>query len=63
MANTIRLTALDGSPVEFVDEPIGSGAMKEAFFTPDKKHVVCFFFQPQDTNTRERLKNIVGRYR
>ncbi len=63
MSKTIRLTALDGSTVEFVDEPIGSGSMKEAFFTPDRKHVVCFFFKPQDANTRERLKNIVGNYR
>ncbi len=63
MSKTIRLTALDGTPVEFVDEPIGSGAMKEAFFSPDKKKVVCFFFKPQDSNTRARLKDIVGSYR
>ena len=33
MAQTIRLTATDGSTVEFVDEVIGSGAMKDVYLT------------------------------
>ena len=63
MANIVRLTALDGTAVEFLDEAFGSGAMKEAYFSPDHKRVVCFFRTAQDSNTRERLKNIVGIYR
>lgn len=63
MPNTVHLTALDGTIVEFIDEPFGSGSMKEAYFSPDRKKVVCFFIKPQDSNTRERLKTIVGAYR
>ena len=48
MAQTIRLTATDGTPVEFIDEVIGSGAMKDVYFSPDKSYVVGFFRTPQD---------------
>lgn len=48
MAQTIKLTATDGTPVEFVDEVIGSGAMKDVYFGPDKSYVVGFFRTPQD---------------
>ena len=63
MAQTIRLTATDGTPVEFVDEVIGSGAMKDVYFSPDKSYVVGFFRTPQDANARDRLNNITGVYR
>lgn len=42
MANTITLKATDGSTVQFVDEVIGSGAMKDVYFSPDKSYVVGF---------------------
>ena len=38
MAQLIKLTAMDGSPVEFMDEVIGSGAMKDVYFSPDKSY-------------------------
>ena len=63
MAQTIRLTATDGSTVEFVDEVIGSGAMKDVYFSPDKSYVVGFFRTPQDANAKDRLNNITGVYR
>lgn len=63
MANIIKLKALDGSMVEFVDEMIGSGAMKDVYFSPDKSYVVGFFRQKQDANSKDRLQNIVGKYR
>lgn len=63
MSKTIRLTATDGSTVEFVDEIMGSGSMKDVYFSPDRKYVVCFYRQKQDANSRDRLQNIVGRYR
>lgn len=62
MAQTIRLTASDGSIVEFVDEVIGSGAMKDVYFSPDKSYVVGFFRTRQDYNTKERLSTITGLY-
>lgn len=60
---TVRLTATDGSTVEFVDEVIGSGAMKDVYFSPDKSYVVGFFREKQDANSKDRLQNIVGVYR
>ena len=63
MSNIIRVKASDGSDVEFVDEIIGSGAMKDVYFSPDKSYVVGFFRQPQDPNSKDRLENITGIYR
>lgn len=63
MAKTIRLNAKDGSQVEFVDEIIGSGGMKDVYFSPDKSYVVAFFRDRQDFNSIDRLQNITGRYR
>lgn len=63
MAQTVKLTASDGTTVEFVDEIIGSGAMKDVYFSPDKTYVVGFFRKPQDVNAKDRLQNIVGKYR
>jgi serine/threonine protein kinase len=63
MANTIRINATDGSQVEFVDEMIGSGGMKDVFFSPDKTYVVAFFRDKQDHNAKDRLQNITGKYR
>lgn len=63
MANKITLTASDGSIVEFMDEVIGSGAMKDVYFSPNKKYVVGFFRTKQDANSKDRLQNIVGTYR
>ncbi|MDE7413019.1 MAG: kinase [Muribaculaceae bacterium] len=63
MSKIVKLKAADGSQVEFVDEVIGSGAMKDVYFSPDKKYVVGFFREPQDANAKDRLQNIVGTYR
>jgi len=59
----IKLKASDGSPVEFVDKIIGSGGMKDVYFSPDKSYVVAFFRDKQDATAKDRLENIVGRYR
>lgn len=63
MSKVVKLKATDGSTVEFVDEIIGSGAMKDVYFSPDKSYVVGFFRTPQDANAKDRLQNIVGKYR
>ena len=57
MAKTISITASDGTTVQFVDEVIGSGAMKDVYFSPDKKYVVGFFRNKQDVQSKDRLKN------
>jgi serine/threonine protein kinase len=63
MANTIRLKALDNSDIEYVDSIIGSGAMKNVYFSPDKSYVVAFFKTKQDYNARERLRLLTTEYR
>ena len=59
----IKLTALDGAAVEYVDEIIGSGGMKDVYFSPNKSYVVAFFRDKQDANAKDRLLNLVGTYR
>ncbi|MEO8360071.1 MAG: lipopolysaccharide kinase InaA family protein [Vicinamibacteria bacterium] len=59
----IKLTTLDGVPVEFVDQIIGSGAMKDVYFSPDRSYVVAFFRQKQDYQARDRIIQIAGRFR
>ena len=63
MPQTIKLTAKDGSTVEFVNEVKGSGAMKDVYFSPDKSYVVGFFRTKLDANSKARLEDITGRYR
>lgn len=63
MPQVITSTTLDGQAVEFVDEIIGSGAMKEVYFAPDRSYVVAFYKTPQDFQARDRLRMITGSYR
>ena len=46
-----------------MDEIIGSGAMKDVYFAPDKSYVICFYKTKQDYQARERLEMITGKYR
>jgi serine/threonine protein kinase len=48
---------------QFVDngEPM-RGGMKDVYFSPDKSYVVAFYRDPQDYNSKERLKKIVTQY-
>lgn len=59
----VTVEAVDHSIVAFVDEVIGSGAMKDVYFSPDKSYVVGFFRQPLDVNAKDRLAHITGVYR
>ena len=52
-----------GMTYTYVDEVIGSGGMKDVYFSPDKKYVVAFFRDRPDATGMNRLKNIVDRYR
>jgi serine/threonine protein kinase len=63
MAKVVKCKTLDGQPVEFVDEIIGSGAMKDVYFSPDKTYVVQMFREKQDFNAKDRLQMITGKYR
>lgn len=60
----VDLTAKDGSNVKFEDgQIIGSGAMKDVYFSPCKTYVVAFFRNKLDRASIERLEMITGRYR
>lgn len=63
MANIVTCITKDGQTVQFVDEVIGSGAMKDVYFSPDKSYVVAFYHKPQSDQARERIDMITGRYR
>lgn len=63
MATTITLTTQSGKSVAFVDEVIGSGAVKDVYLSPDKSYVVAFFRKPVDYNGRDRLEHITGIYK
>jgi serine/threonine protein kinase len=60
-ANVIKTQTSDGRPIEFVDEIIGAGGMKDVYFSPDKSYVVAFFRDKQDNQAKDRLAMITGK--
>lgn len=63
MPNIITCVTKDGETIQFVDEIIGSGAMKDVYFSPDKTYVVAFYKKSQTGQARDRIDMITGRYR
>ena len=59
----ITCQTADGQTIQFVDDIIGSGAMKDVYFSPDKSYVVAFYKTKQDYQAKERLQMITGKYR
>ena len=59
----IKLTTKDGVPLEYVDEIVAQGGMKDVYFSPDRSYVIAFFRDQMDPQGKERLKSIVGSYR
>lgn len=69
MSKIIHCQTIDGQPIAYVDEIIGSGAMKDVYFSPDRSYVVCFFNPLKNRfyqnkadyeQQKDRLKEIVG---
>ncbi|MFZ4856751.1 MAG: helix-hairpin-helix domain-containing protein [Desulfuromonadaceae bacterium] len=60
---TIKVTSAGGNQIEYIDDMIGSGGMKDVYFSPDKSYVVAFFRDNVDYQSKERLLNIVGTFR
>ncbi len=58
-----KITATDGTELEYIDELIGSGTMKDVYFSPCKTYVVAFYREPLDAVGLARLEMITGRYR
>lgn len=63
MSRVVKCSTVDGQPIEFVDDIIGSGAMKDVRFAPDKSYVVAFYKSLPDAQARDRLQMITGQYR
>ena len=68
MSQIIKITALDGTAIEFTDAIIGQGGMKDVYFSPDKSYVVAFFRDikrgtAEYSATKDRLLKITGIYR
>ena len=60
----LKAKLIDGTVVEFDDQPIGAGGEKVVFFTKDKQSVVCFFYSSltDRPERRRRLEKIMGGY-
>jgi serine/threonine protein kinase len=63
MAKVVKLQTLNGENIEFIDDIIGSGAMKDVYFSPDKSYVVAFYRNPPDYQAKERLLMLTGKYK
>ena len=62
--STVTVRSSKGATYQYVDN--GSpmqGGMKDVYFAPDKSYVVAFFRDQQDANSKDRLDNIVNRFR
>lgn len=60
---TVQSIIHQGKTYQYVDngEPM-RGGMKDVYFSPDRSYVVAFYRDPQDFNSKERLKKIVTQY-
>ncbi len=65
MENSIKVSSKidETKKYEFVDQMIGSGGMKDVYFSPDKTYVIAFYRDKQDVNALDRLKKLVTDYR
>ncbi len=62
MSKTKKATCTNGDVITYFDEIIGSGAMKDVYFSTDGKNAVAFFRDPLDKAGIERLGMIAGHY-
>lgn len=63
MANLVCAPVIGGGVIEFMDQEIGAGAMKQVYFTPDQTKVVAFYKDAPTPLMKERLLAITGPYR
>lgn len=63
MPELIRLPAVDGSTVEFLDHIVGSGQKKDCYFSPDRSYVVLWYRDLPSAQDLARLESITGSYR
>ncbi|WP_026878868.1 lipopolysaccharide kinase InaA family protein [Ignatzschineria larvae DSM 13226] len=62
MGNIIHCKTTTEKAIAYVDKIIGSGTMKDVYFSPDRSYVVAFYQKTPDAQSLERLEMITGRY-
>jgi hypothetical protein len=60
--STETATLSDGRTIQYIPEVIGSGVMKQVYFTADRQSVVCFYINQQDPFRLARLKAVVDKF-
>lgn len=65
MSSILSTKSNTGNIIEWEDKCIGSGTMKDVFFSPDKSYVVGFYRDREkfDAKAKDRLMTIVGMYK
>jgi len=63
MAEVKTVQTSDGQIIKYYNEIIGSGGMKDVYFSTDGKKAVAFFRDQVDKTGIERLEMITGSYR
>lgn len=63
MPDIIKLPAVDGSVVEFVDQIVGSGQKKDCYLSPKRDYVVLWYRELPTAQDLARLESITGSYR
>ena len=63
MPDVIKLPAVDGSTVEFLDQIVGSGQKKDCYFSPKRDYVVLWYRDLPSPQDLARLESITGTYR
>ncbi|TKG95201.1 kinase [Puteibacter caeruleilacunae] len=61
--STLSVISQKGKKIEWIDKAIGSGTMKDVYFSPDKSYVVGFYRNKLDASSKDRLNSIVGVYK
>ncbi len=59
----VRIQTDEGDQIEYINEIVAQGGMKDVYFSPDKTYAVAFYRESLDSNSCERLKAIYGPYR
>lgn len=63
MSKIIKVYTLNGEEIEYYDKIIGSGGMKDVYFSTDNQNAVAFFRDPLDDVSIERLMMITTTYK
>lgn len=63
MVNIVMCKIKDGEIVQYVDEVIGLGLMKDVYFLFDKLYVVVFYYKLQNEQVWDWIDMIIGCYR